>query len=315
MNKLPVNFSIPTTQTTHLISPQQVAPSPQNTTNELAATALQESPSVSENQDLSGRGAIVDTRAAWRIPEKNLNFFTTFVLKICRLWNHFKFKDISCLPAHISEENLSHAKTQRSADDAHSGAIILGNATKLGEELQPSHINLYFQETLAKEQGIEGYTYVHDYVYSQTTIHTKDANGLINQLSGKAGNSPVVIPFVIPKSLFSENHIALIMVKNDKIYYVDSKGPTLDDQKTRDGQPLREVLEKAFPGMPIEENQVVHQECISNCGAYVCKFATDILKNENPSFEARFGLKEIAEFRLDMFSKFYHFFAGQGQNT
>lgn len=282
-----------------------------NAASEISANTFATVPNAAENESLSGHHdlGILDTRSSWGIPDENLTTLQKLAIIIYRLVNHFAYKGISCLPT-IDDNVLKQAKQQYVGVSFTHGANVLSRSTTVGEELGPSHITLYFEEILSKELENTPFKYVSLFIEPEFTFHKKNEETILTELQQAVTNpnEPVVIPFVIPKSLFSENHIAEIVVKGDTIYYVDSKGPTLDNQKTRDGTPLREVLEKAFPGKNIIQNTVVHQECISNCGAYVCKFARDILKSDNFDLEERFGIDKIIAFRRDMFSKFVNLF-------
>ncbi|MFI5344171.1 MAG: hypothetical protein ACHQUC_08120, partial [Chlamydiales bacterium] len=272
---------------------------------------------VAERRNLSARGFEPVDMNGWGRPDENVSRLQKVSLTIYRLLNHIYhiFKQTSCLPKEISKESLDLARQQYVGDAWVSGATILDEkSAKVSAELAPRHINLYFQEILSRELSGTPYNYVGSFLEPDFTIQAKNAHDILNELQPPSSNInpnlPTVMPFVIPKSRFSENHVVLIVIKDNTICYVDPKGPTIDDQKTKDGVLLKELLAKAFPGKEIVQNSVVHQECITNCGAYVCKFARDILK-DNFNLSQRFGLKDIIDFRNDMFREFYNLFINQ----
>lgn len=88
---------------------------------------------------------------------------------------------------------------------------------------------------------------------------------------------PVCIPVVFSKQeLFGRNHIAVILIKDNKVEYFDPLGITSHERSlTSENESLYHVLEfcqKHFHATEIIENTIPLQKDCHNCGVFVCHF-------------------------------------------
>lgn len=154
-----------------------------------------------------------------------------------------------------------------------------------GKQLTSNYLNAYISElseTINKNETNK------PLIYNSSFLHSNIENFTINEIMeilhtikqskeyiDHKGEVSIVIPIVFGNNgIFERNHIVLVTIENNNLYYFDSKGVSSANitynSKISLQQVIKLFLDGFAPGGKIIENSKKMQYDINNCGPNIC---------------------------------------------